>query len=294
MSPLILAGFNPATGAREPVEFGLAARNVVCAPLVVAAVRTRHDDEPALADLRADLTARGIAVELREHRDPSPGSGLLSIARELQPDLVVVGTTSRGSPGAALLGTTAERVIHGSSCAVAVVPHGYRRPERGVRTIGVAYAPTSEGREALRAAARLGRLGSARVRAFRVVEEVGPATQGLMARQHHDVSPEDEERARAGIVAEDEFAEAVGQVAGGAGVELDVLVNDPAEGLLAAARGVDLLVMGSRAFGPRRAVLLGSVSRKVTERAPCPVIIVPRGAEDRTEQLLAHAEEGHR
>lgn len=288
---MILAGFNPATGATEPVEFGLAASDVVGAPLVVAVVRSRDggEDRP-VADLRAGLSGRGVAVDVREYRDVSAGSGLVSVARELRPELIVVGTTSRGSAGAALLGTTAERVIHRSSCPVAVVPHGYRRPEGGVRTIGAAYAPTAEGREALRAAARLARLGSARVRALRVLEATGPAMQGLMARQHHEIGVDDEDRARAGIVAQHEFAEAVAQVAEGVDAELDVLVNDPAEGLLAAARDVDLLVMGSRGFGPRRAVLLGSVSRRVTERAPCPVLIVPRGAEDRTEQMLAHAE----
>jgi nucleotide-binding universal stress UspA family protein len=289
---MILAGFNPATGATEPVEFGLAASGVTGAPLVVAVIRSGDDDEDdrTLAGLRAALSGREVAVDVREYRDVAAGSGLVSVARQLSPELVVVGTTSRGSAGAALLGTTAERVVHRSSCPVAVVPHDYRRPAGGVRTIGAAYAPTPEGREALRAAARLARLGSARVRAFRVLEGTAPASQGLMARQHHEIAADDDERARAGIAAEDEFADAVAQVAGGAEVELDVLVNDPADGLLAAARGVDLLVMGSRAFGPRRAVLLGSVSRKVTERAPCPVLIVPRGAEDRTEQLLAHAE----
>jgi nucleotide-binding universal stress UspA family protein len=38
----------------------------------------------------------------------------------------------------------------------------------------------------------------------------------------------------------------------------------------------DLLVCGSRGYGPVRRVLLGGVARKLTRRAACPVMVVPR------------------
>jgi hypothetical protein len=41
---------------------------------------------------------------------------------------------------------------------------------------------------------------------------------------------------------------------------------------------VDLLVMGSRGYGPGLAVLLGGVSRRVTTAARCPVLVMPRGS----------------
>jgi hypothetical protein len=47
--------------------------------------------------------------------------------------------------------------------------------------------------------------------------------------------------------------------------------------------------MGSRAMGPRKAVVLGSVSRKVIDRAACPVVVIPRGASVKTGELLADA-----
>ena len=43
-------------------------------------------------------------------------------------------------------------------------------------------------------------------------------------------------------------------------------------------KGVDLLVTGSRGYGPVRITLLGSVSAKLMRSAPCPVIVVPRQA----------------
>lgn len=54
----------------------------------------------------------------------------------------------------------------------------------------------------------------------------------------------------------------------------------PADGLVAAARraGASMIVVGST--GPRSS-LLGSVSADVSRRAPCPVVVVPPGADVR-------------
>ena len=55
------------------------------------------------------------------------------------------------------------------------------------------------------------------------------------------------------------------------------LDGDPALGLIKACEdGVDLLVVGSRGYGPLARVLVGSVSRKVVQNAPCPVLTVQR------------------
>ena len=68
-----------------------------------------------------------------------------------------------------------------------------------------------------------------------------------------------------------------------------MLYQDPVEGLTAASGRMDLLVMGSRAYGPARAVMLGGVSRRVTTSAECPVLVLPRGAETDPDALLAGA-----
>jgi nucleotide-binding universal stress UspA family protein len=59
-----------------------------------------------------------------------------------------------------------------------------------------------------------------------------------------------------------------------------VEVGHPADRLVAAAADADarMIVVGSH--GPRSS-LLGSVSADVSRRAPCPVVVVPPGAEDR-------------
>jgi nucleotide-binding universal stress UspA family protein len=174
--------------------------------------------------------------------------------------MIVLGTTRRGTAEAALLGTTAERVIHQAGCPVAVVPRSYAHPEAGIATLGVAYAPVPEGRFALNWAAGLARAGALRLRVIQAVQAA------------------EAERAEA----------ALREAAGDADVE--VAIEDPAVALLAAARTVDLLVMGSRGRGAQRRVSLGSVSRQVAERAPCPVLILPRGADEAAQELLSQAE----
>jgi len=46
------------------------------------------------------------------------------------------------------------------------------------------------------------------------------------------------------------------------------------------SRDVDLLVAGSRGYGPMARLLLGSVSSRLVATAPCPVLIVPRPGKD--------------
>jgi nucleotide-binding universal stress UspA family protein len=63
-------------------------------------------------------------------------------------------------------------------------------------------------------------------------------------------------------------------------------VGDPADFLIAASERLDLLICGSRGYGPARAVLLGGVSRRVATEASCPVIVLARAAETGIEALV--------
>jgi nucleotide-binding universal stress UspA family protein len=59
--------------------------------------------------------------------------------------------------------------------------------------------------------------------------------------------------------------------------DVTVLDGDPVTRLAEASDGLDLLVLGSRRYGPVRTTLLGGVSSPLIERAACPLVIVPRG-----------------
>src|SRR5690349_6414523 len=101
----VIAEFSPATGAREPVEFGVAASRVTGAPLVIVVVVDTGslragfgaDDPSVLPDtiaaevrrLEQDLTARGVAVEIRPFEDSTAARGLARAIDECSPELVV-------------------------------------------------------------------------------------------------------------------------------------------------------------------------------------------------------------
>ena len=56
-------------------------------------------------------------------------------------------------------------------------------------------------------------------------------------------------------------------------VEAVTTEGPPANVLIEAAKGADMLVVGSRGHGGFVALLLGSVSQQVATHAPCPVLI---------------------
>lgn len=62
-------------------------------------------------------------------------------------------------------------------------------------------------------------------------------------------------------------------------VRPQVIEGHPAEVLLRAARGADLLVVGSRGHGGFASALLGSVSQNCVLHAHCPVLVLRDGHE---------------
>lgn len=74
---------------------------------------------------------------------------------------------------------------------------------------------------------------------------------------------------------------AMAQVAALQQVDELTLEPGPPVAVLRAAmnQGAVLGVVGSRGRGPLRAALMGSVSSELAEEAPCPVVVVPPGAE---------------
>ena len=87
-------------------------------------------------------------------------------------------------------------------------------------------------------------------------------------------------------IAEKIVADAVSNAAGPAS---DVRVRsltaegNPAQVLVGAAAGADLLVVGSRGHGGFTEALLGSVSQHCVQHAPCPVVVI-RGQDSGNER----------
>jgi nucleotide-binding universal stress UspA family protein len=62
----------------------------------------------------------------------------------------------------------------------------------------------------------------------------------------------------------------------GVAIQEDLLEGPEAEAILAAAAAqkVDLVIMGTRGLGTIEGMLFGSVSRKVSQHAHCPVLLI--------------------
>jgi nucleotide-binding universal stress UspA family protein len=297
MSKPIIVGYDPMTSDRAPINFGVAAARFTGTPLIVASVSAGRDGQPdealvpdaseVLERARRDLEPEGIPVECRELTNTSAARALHEASESEDAGLLVVGSTRRGPVGRVIPGSTAERLMHGAPCPIAIVPPGWEAGA-GLKTIGVAYVDTDEGREALRGAHALAQRAGASLRVLTAVKaglamygETEARTAERRGRDFEDV--EGELRVRA----ESALRRATQALDGEVPVETDAFVEDPADVLVRVSENLDLLVCGSRGYGPLRAVLLGGVSRRLTAEAQCPVIVLPRGVTSSLEALIA-------
>jgi nucleotide-binding universal stress UspA family protein len=297
----ILVGHDPRRPERAPVRFGVAAARLTGAPLLVLAVHAgraragQHVDEDLVSDclavvaeLEAELqSAGGVEAGCSAVEGTSAARALHEAAERVAAGLLVVGASDQPHGPGAMLGSTADRLVHGAPCPIAVVPHGWA-PPAVIATVGVGFVDTEEGHEALRSGHALARLAGATLRVITVVSvgprryaEIRPSIAGQKGTSIEDVEGEHELEALRAARA------AVAALEPGVTVEVEAAVGDPAELLAAASEHLDVLVCGSRGYGPLRAVLLGSVSHRLTAQSRCPVVLLPRGVSSALDALIA-------
>jgi nucleotide-binding universal stress UspA family protein len=205
------------------------------------------------------------------HQAASVAGGLHRQAELLGADLLVVGSSRRQGAGRVLLGDDALAALHAAPCALAVAPRGLAGDPRPLRRVGVAYRPGPEGDAAVAAARAIAREQRAELHATIVLPILPSAWEGppfAYVDVVEDITGEHERSAReqlAGL-----GPDVVGHVARGVAIEE----------LVRASQDVDLLVVGSRAHGPLRRLLLGSTADGVARDAACPVLVVTRGARE--------------
>jgi nucleotide-binding universal stress UspA family protein len=225
-------------------------------------------------DLIADELERvGITAHTMALPDGSPGRALHMAARWHDSDLIVVGSDHRGPIGRVLAGDVTAGTLHGASCPVVVAPRRYAEQRGDIRTIGVGYDGSPESHAAATLAAGLAAAIGAQLRVIFVLEPPTPGGEGLGYDREWEERA-DATRERAQLMLDDLLGE-LGEIATG-----EVLVGDAVVELSYAANDLDLLVTGSRGYGPVRRAMLGSTSSKLMHQAPCPVLVMPRTAVD--------------
>jgi nucleotide-binding universal stress UspA family protein len=285
----VLAAVDPDSLDLSPAWFGATVAAHMEAPLLVASVYASDDAIDRLAggqlgeDLPRDATdALDRALELLRDDDvvaeqlllaaTSVPRGLELAAAQAGAGLLVVGSAPHGSERQPSPGGTAIRLLNGAGCAVEVVPRSWDR-SYGVRTVAIAYVEGDEGRAALHDAHALADRAGARLR---VVSAVCPRAW---------MDDGDDLEADLRLRAEQAGHAAVSGLLGEP-VDVDVEVREPSDYLLDVAAEVDLLICGSRGYGPTGATMLGGVTRRVTAEAACPVIVTPRGQAPGLRALL--------
>jgi nucleotide-binding universal stress UspA family protein len=285
MTRPIVAGADGTDSGLDAVALGARLADAVGVPLTVVCV-SPEQAELAGAEAADDVGRHAAAIlesarevvgdlpaELRTVAATSPARGLAELAEEEGAEAVVVGSTRRGAIGRVMTGSTAERLLHGTGCPVAVAPRGYRRhhPEP-LRAIVVAFTDHPDGHEAVRVAAELAGRAGLPMTVYSVVGLHVNWLRPASVLPDASVVPEEvREAAR----------DALNQVV--AGLPTDVRANGELlfgevvdELSMAAERSVDLLVCGSRGYGPVRRVLLGTVSSALVRQASVPTLVVPR------------------
>jgi nucleotide-binding universal stress UspA family protein len=211
--------------------------------------------------------------EMRIVSGRSPAAGLQQLALETGAGVIAVGSSERSGIGKVLAGSVAEALLSGAPVPVAVAPGGYAAADHStVGVIGCAFDGSAEARHALDHAAELARRLDADLRVISVHPPLGfggVSVTGAFGYRSADDALRDALHAA--------LYEASEQLSVGATTHL--LDGPVAATLIAQSAELDLLVTGSRSYGPVRRVFVGSVSRTLVREVSCPIVVVPRPGE---------------
>ena len=233
-----------------------------------AEAELREEARQTLLELGGTMEGVEIA-DARVVEALSPARALQDLSEDAHAAVVVIGSTQRGTVGRVVPGTVAERLLTGAACPVAVAPSGYAdAASEGLSLVGVAFDGSDESRLALEGAAALASRAGARLRVITVFQRIAfGAVSSLGGVSLESVNAQLERELR-------ETLDAAAKAHDGEGVFLS---GDAAEVLAAQSEELDLLVSGSRGYGPLGAVLLGGTTHRLLSEAACPLVITPRG-----------------
>lgn len=285
----IAVGVNGYPEGLDAAALGAAISRATGAAIMLVAV---HPDPmvvlPEGMDWRSlDQYARQVLAETRDafapqarvvvRTDHSVARALHRVMSAEHRDLLVVGSSRHAPTGHVRIGKRTRQLLCRFESPLAIAPRGlHDRGDLTLRRIGVGYDGSRESDAALSWAAGLALASGGQLRIRTVVDDRMP-TVGWGAVWIGDITRDWVE-----VVGEEKSSRRrqAQTAAAKLGVRFDAeaVAGRPADALLALCDDVDLMVVGSRLWGPAKRVLLGSTGEALMHDAACPVVAVPRPA----------------
>ncbi len=236
-------------------------------------------EERAASDqlLAQEREHAGVEAELVSIIAATPGAALHAQAETQGADLIVVGSCGHGPFGRAMLGDNTRQALNGAPCAVAIASKGYAQAPKPFAHLGVAYNGSPESDAALKEARSLAAHTRARITVLEVVSIPSYAYAGAL-------SPAIGEGLE---IVLDEANKRIGLLEG---VEGRAVYGLAGEELAAFGDEVDILVVGSRGYGPWRRLVLGSTSDYLERHARCSLLVLARAATPAQQTPTADAQ----
>jgi len=277
-----------ATGA----ELLLAA--VILDPLVVLPEQMNlsalHKEAERATHKVRDELAPGARVIVES--DLFVARGLERIVRREHRDLLVVGSSRHGHENEVMIGRCTRQLLHDAECALAVAPRGYRGHVHEIKRIAVGYDGGPEAAEALALGAGIAAAAGGELVVCGVVDDrarpfgwsrLGTGAVIVPALGWEAIGSAGANTDWETVVgsATEALGEHLKAATAGLGVQAhaEVRRGRPAAVLMDAGHDADLIIIGSRRWGPVARLLLGSTGEALLHGATCPVLVVPRPAD---------------
>jgi len=204
-----------------------------------------------------------------------PAATVLEAASKHGADVIVVGTRGLTGFRHLLLGSTAERIVHGAKVPVLVVHPNDPDATRPIRTVLVPTDFSEDAALAVRTAQRILRAAEPGARLLLLhayhlpVEFTALGTMPVTPTLFADA----QEQARKHL---EEMAKPLRDQ----GLRVDTLAREGYAPTvieeIARAESVDLIAMGTHGRAGLQRLLLGSTAERVVQHSPCPVLVVRR------------------
>ena len=219
--------------------------------------------EQALESLENARRVAGVEAHLRWRHSYSVGRGLHELCELVGADLLVVGSSRHELLGRVLIADDTRAALNGAPCAIAIAPAGYAEQPVAMREIGVGYNGSPESEHAVSVARRVAAEHGAKLSAF---EAVSLPTYAFI----EGSAPIDRTI--------DELIQDARERIATLGIEAHAVYGLPVEELALYSASLDLLIVGSRDYGPIGRLVHGSTSHQLARAARCPLLVLTRAA----------------